>query len=203
MRTLLMKPIILFLFILCVIFQSCGSGGDDEDIIKASYPPDTSQETLVLLGNWHFYYTIISTFSDYYSLTTVSTEKNSEGEYFVFGTDEYGDTVVAAFYPDTIKGWTLLNQSNIIDLFYVFYTDGNKILPNSCYYQIDKSTGQWSKCYTLNGSKITQAAFNMLTQSNNDENDGKIIETQKLNEIDEISNPDFEIFKKYNEIKNR
>jgi len=40
-------------------------------------------------------------------------------------------------------------------MFYVFYTDGVTILPNSCYYQINKSTGAWSPCFSLSGSKIS------------------------------------------------
>ena len=107
----------------------------------------------LLKGYWYFYYTIISTWDDYYTLDTITGDTNSQGGYYIFGTDEYGDLVNACYWPDD-GNWALLDPGSIIDKFYTFYTDGNTILANSCYYQINNSTGDLSSCYTLNGYKV-------------------------------------------------
>ncbi len=109
-------------------------------------------KTELLKGEWLFWYTIISTFDHTYTLTTILPDKNYQGGYDIIGIDEWGDPVAAAYYPVDMW-WALLDQSIIIDRFYVFYTDGVNILPNSCYYQITKSTGQFSSCYLLSGYK--------------------------------------------------
>jgi len=110
-------------------------------------------KTELLKGYWYFYYTIISAFDHYYTLDTITGDTNSQGGYFIHGTDEYGDLVVASYFPND-GNWALLDSSSIIDRFYAFYTDGNTILANSCYYQINNTTGDWSSCYTLNGYKV-------------------------------------------------
>ncbi|MCK4820537.1 hypothetical protein KA005_32530, partial [bacterium] len=110
-------------------------------------------KTELLKGYWHFYYTIISTWNDYYTLDTITGDTNSQGGYYIYGTDKYGDLVIATYWPND-GDWSLLDPGTIIDQYYTFYTDGNTILANSCYYQINNSTGDWSSCYTLNGYKV-------------------------------------------------
>jgi hypothetical protein len=56
-------------------------------------------KTELLRGNWHFVYTIISTFTDDYSLTTIPGTKNSQGGYFITGKNQYGGPVAAAYFP--------------------------------------------------------------------------------------------------------
>jgi hypothetical protein len=116
-------------------------------------PPYYAQ-TLLLRGNWHFVYTIISVWTDDYSLTTMTDTTNSQGGYLITGTDQYGQYVNATYWP-TDGRWTLLDQGTTIDKFYSFYTDGVNVLAGSCYYQIEVSTGNWSSCYNLSGSKTT------------------------------------------------
>lgn len=120
--------------------------GDTEDTILA--------KTELLEGYWHFYYTIISTWDDYYTLDTITGDTNSQGGYYIFGTDEYGGLVNACYWPDD-GNWSLLDTGTIIDKFFVFYTDGSTVLEDSCYYQIDVATGDWSWCFALNGEKAS------------------------------------------------
>ena len=58
--------------------------------------------------------------------------------------------------------WTLTDPSIGINRFYAFYTDGTTILGNSCYYQINKSTGTWSQCFSLSGSKTSPTPDNIF-----------------------------------------
>lgn len=119
-------------------------------------------KTKLLEGNWYFEFTIISTFSYEYSLTSISEDKNSQDGYYIYGTGEYGNDVIAAYWPDD-EDWSLLDPGTIIDMYYVFYTDGNDILPNSCYYQIDLSDGSWSSCYSLSGYKTASVATHLAS----------------------------------------
>jgi hypothetical protein len=116
-------------------------------------------KTQLLQGHWHFIYSILNvTFTNDYTLTTIPGTRNSQGGYFISGTGEFGDPVVAAYYPQD-GNWSLLDPGTIIDRFYVFYTDGATILPNSCYYQIDPPGSlNFSRCYALSGAKTGPAA---------------------------------------------
>jgi hypothetical protein len=115
-------------------------------------------KTELLKGYWHFLYTIsTSTFERYYSLDTIDGTQNSQGGYHIYGEDEYGDIVVASYWPDD-QYWTLYDEAGSINRFYIFYTNGSQILANSCYYQINNSTGDWSSCYELSGEKIPPSA---------------------------------------------
>ena len=154
----------LFLFTF-IIFLSCGGGGGDGG--GGSTPPDDDpsdpmyQTMLLLRGNWTFDYTIITKWTDKYSLSTISKDTNSQGGYYIFGQDEYGNEVIATYWPDD-DNWSLLDTSIIIDKFFVFYTDGSTILGNSCYYQISKSTNDWSRCYTLTGRKTSSTPSSVI-----------------------------------------
>jgi hypothetical protein len=112
-------------------------------------------KTELLKGYWHFLYTIsTSTFERYYSLDTIDGTQNSQGGYYIYGEDEYGDLVTASYWPDD-EDWALLDEAGSINRYFVFYTDGSQILAISCYYQINNSTGDWSRCYELSGEKIS------------------------------------------------
>ncbi len=91
-------------------------------------------------------------------------DTNSQGGYWIYGTDEYDDLVVATYWPDD-GYWTLLNSGIIIDQFYVFYTDGSTVLAGSCYYQIEVATGDWSSCFTLYGEKTSSVSTSLTGAS--------------------------------------
>jgi len=74
-------------------------------------------QTTLLLGSWHFFYTIIGQFDHYYYLTEIDDDTNSDGYHFVNGVGEYDDPVIAAYYTDH---WCLLDPGTIIDRYYVF-----------------------------------------------------------------------------------
>ncbi len=105
-------------------------------------------------------------FDEYYYLTDIDDSINDQGAHYVFGLDSYGDIVVACYWPDN-GWWALLDTGIIIDRYFVFYTDGDTILNNSCYYQISISTGEWSSCFDLDGYKFKSSSslsHNMLDQ---------------------------------------
>ena len=141
-------------------------------------------ETTMLLGDWYFYYWIISMFDDYYYLTDISDDTNSQGAHFVSGVDEYGNFISACYWPDD-GWWTLLDTGTIIDKYFVFYTDGNTILNNSCYYQISISTGEWSSCFDLYGDKLKLGQFEKSKEEIIDDEELRAAEIDKAELIDD------------------
>lgn len=124
------------------------------DIVAEPEPDSVLAKTELLRGHWHFVYTIISTFTDDYALTTIPGTQNDQGGYFIHGTDQYGNPVVAAYFPRD-QNWALLDPGFLFDAFYSFTTDGQTV--NGCYYQVD-SLGNFSRCYALSGVKTSAAA---------------------------------------------
>lgn len=121
-------------------------------------------KTQLLIGHWHFAYTIITTFTDDYTLTNIDGTKNSEGGYFITGTDQFGGPVLASYFPKEAD-WALLDPGTIIDKFYTFHTDGTTILPGSCYYQVNPpGSTNLSSCYPLSGVKMAGSATALAPQ---------------------------------------
>lgn len=109
-------------------------------------------KTELLKGSWRFVYTIsTSTFTQEYTLSNINGATNSEGGYYIYGiNDKSGSTVLACYWPDS-GNWSLLDRTSSFDRFYYFFTDGNSILSNSCYFQV--VNGSMSSCYKLTGTK--------------------------------------------------
>lgn len=162
-------------------------------------------KTEMLRGQWTFAYKIFSTFTNTYKLNNITGEKNDTGGYFIHGTDQYGDLVVAGYDP-TSGRWSLLDQGSSIENFFTFYTDGFSILPNSCYFLVTKSTGSLSKCYPLTGTKwmgatIASAGDAPLTALANRSAQTAVMQTQEDLQLIQASDhaPEFnaEIFDQY------
>ncbi|MBW1690828.1 MAG: hypothetical protein JRF35_01890 [Deltaproteobacteria bacterium] len=169
---------------------------DTEDTILA--------KTELLEGYWHFYYTIIATWNDYYTLDTITGDTNSQGGYYIYGTDDFGGLVNACYWPDD-GNWSLLDPGIIIDKFFAFYTDGSTVLEDSCYYQIDVATGIWSECFTLNGEKTSLSSTGRIKErikSAIQNEESRLIEVQamRVTEGKEYMIPD-SIRQKYLELK--
>jgi hypothetical protein len=192
-----------------------GGGSDGDDCTTTSLitttttttqittSPQILPETTLLLGDWYFYYWIISMWDDYYYLTDISDDINSQGAYFVIGVNEYGNYINACYWPDD-GNWALFEPGTIIDKFYFFYTDGDTILNNSCYYQISHPTEEWSRCYDLYGYKFGLASsLNNDTWGQLEKSEDEIIDDEELRaaEIDKAELIDDTIKDKYYQLK--
>lgn len=83
-----------------------------------------------LLGFWKFKYTIISVRDRHYLLGRIDTEPNEDGEFYVWGTDEYGLGLVISNYSSGLEKYTLLDRGSILSYFYVFDIQGDRISGN-------------------------------------------------------------------------
>ena len=187
-----------------ITIVSCngGGGGGNSDTTTTEYPAtiNTLEETKMLLGDWYFYFWIITMFDEYYYLTDIDDSINDQGAHYVAGLNRYDDIVSACYWPDN-GFWTLLDTGTIIDMFFVFYTDGDDILDNSCYYQISISTGDWSQCFDLYGIKFNSKSSSIR---NIEDPENKIInEELRMSEIKKIGFIGADIKQKYNYMKQR
>jgi hypothetical protein len=115
-------------------------------------PNDQLAKTQQLLGGtWSFTYTIISTYTDRMSFSSI-TGPGSTGLYVAIGTDSFGSPVGGDYDP-TLNEWLALDPGIIIDQAYVFnFSDLNHV--SGCYYQINPpGSSNFSRCYSMSGSR--------------------------------------------------
>ena len=135
---------------------------------KVVFDPDTLETPIILdpvliplnqrlLGEWSYHYTIISSFENIYLLDTIRENPLSSSDdlpFGVWGTDEYGDPVLAGYYPFMDLYGLLDMGTTLIDLFYMFYFFSDDTVLGCCF-QIDKDTDEMSSCYPMTGFKLT------------------------------------------------
>jgi len=170
-----------------------------DDLVPSLPNSSNYEKTALLFGSWYFTFTISSTAFDYqYYLNDIKESTSTPGDYYIFGTGEYGDLVIAG-YDSEYNNWSLLDPGSIINRFYVFNTDGDWIFPGGCYYQINNSTGDFSKCYSLSGYKFSQTT-SMIAQLSSEKLDS---DEEKIPEVVEMEVVDKAILNRYLEMKKR
>lgn len=128
----------------------------------SSSPATTSRDKTALLvgGTWSYVYTIINTFTDRFTFTSVSNTPNSSGDYIASGTDAFGRLVVGGWVTSAGM-WGVLNQGTIIDEFYTFTFSGNNNV-SGCYYQISPpGSTNLSRCYAMLGTRSPPKSVEM------------------------------------------
>ena len=120
-------------------------------------PLTNKQLTERMIGRWLFDKTIISVFQDTYSFTGPAVPSSTTaGEYVMIGKDEFGGDVITG-YDVELENTTLLDQGIIIDKFYTYnFQSAGSI--SGCYYQVDLSTGEFSRCFSLQGTRLSATA---------------------------------------------
>lgn len=105
----------------------------------------------LIRGNWGLHYSIgTTTFDLWYALATI--EQDVDGEYYVWGLDEYGELVIGYYAGDDL--WVIYDSGPTYDQLHVFETDGELAL--GCTYLITESS--WSDCYEMYGYREPSAA---------------------------------------------
>ena len=107
-------------------------------------------------GNWLFTYVIVSTWSGLYDI--YGTAYESDGEWYLQGSDEYGDIVIATWEIDF--GYLLLDSGTTLDNIFSFDFDGADSV-SGCYYLdvIDED------CYPMNGTRISSPSASQSVQT--------------------------------------
>ncbi|MEW6421492.1 MAG: hypothetical protein AB1511_07170 [Deinococcota bacterium] len=107
------------------------------------------QQTERLYGSWNFTFTIINTFSETY-LKTLNASTAIPGDYYLAGTDQYNNLVIAGHNSEYRK-FSLYDPGMTIDLFYTFDFTGTNTV-QGCDYQIDLATNEMSRCSPMTGT---------------------------------------------------
>jgi hypothetical protein len=107
------------------------------------------------IGFWGFTYTLIDTYTDYLSMSTISSRRASDNNYYTYGINYYGN-IITGTYTTSTGVWDILDDSSsIISQYYVFtMNSSNSGITSGCYYQYSKSSQTWSNCYSMAGAKI-------------------------------------------------
>jgi hypothetical protein len=107
------------------------------------------------IGFWGFTFTLIDTYTDYLSMSTISSRRASDNNYYTYGLDYYGNIITGTYTTSTGTWGILDDSSSIISQFYVFtMNSSNSGITSGCYYQYSKSSQSWSSCYSMAGAKI-------------------------------------------------
>jgi hypothetical protein len=125
------------------------------DLVGTGNAEFNRQQTERLYGVWKFTYTIISDFSDTYTLSGISESESVIGDFLISGTDTYGNEDVVAAYNSSIELFTLIDAINYSTeaKFYMFSfdeNDNNKVY--GVYYRIELTTLELkSNAYKMTG----------------------------------------------------
>ena len=122
------------------------------------------QQTERLIGTWVFTFTILSEFTQTYRLSDdVRESSTAPGQWYIHGTDEYGDLVLAGYSP-RLEEFSLLDQGIIIDDFFTFDFVGSNTV-SGCYYLRYKDDGSLSRCYPMTGVRTSSSTLSSLKRA--------------------------------------
>ena len=100
------------------------SGASGYTFRSVSVQNSSLTDLQLLIGNWGFTYTIISTFTDYYSLNST---QYVNGVYVLTGIDQFGGLVIVALSDDLVPGsgallgkYTLIDEGSLFDQLFTF-----------------------------------------------------------------------------------
>jgi len=142
------------------------SGGTSNALdfsVNATSKPFNQTQTERLFGTWMFSYTIASTFTSTYRLNDVRPSTVTAGEWNIFGTDETGDLVLAAYSP-TLGQFILYDPGTINDKFHTFNFTGTNAV-SGCTYQISPpGSTNLGSCYGMTGVRTSLSALTSLSK---------------------------------------
>ena len=182
-------------------YNSVSSSGSNFLIGSATYVPatltsscnpfwtnSTSENTYYTnaaksIGWWNFTYTIISTFHDYPLMSTISTRRASDSNYYTYGSDESGNEILGTYTTST-GNHDILMTGSIINRFQVFAISSSNNTSSGCYYQYTHSSSSWSSCFTSTGAKLygTPRAYRTNIEQTSDEMMEKRVKEQIIHE---------------------
>ena len=157
------------------------------------------------IGWWNFTYTIISTFHDYPLMSTISTRRASDSNYYTYGSDESGNEILGTYTTST-GNHEILMTGSIINRFQVFAISSSNNTSSGCYYQYSHSSSSWSSCYSATGAKLygTPRTYRTNIEQTSDEMMEKRRQEQIIKESmrsnSRLTNKDLKAFKRYKQL---
>jgi hypothetical protein len=107
------------------------------------------------IGFWGFIYTIISTYTDYLSMSTISSRRASDNNYYTYGLDSNGN-IITGTYTTSTGVWDILDTSDSNYYQYYVFTmnSSNSGITSGTYYLYNVSTSSFSSAFSMAGAKI-------------------------------------------------
>ena len=131
-------------------------------VVPSPTKPFNQLQTERLIGTWEFSYTIsFSEFTDTYRLSNVRENTITPGKWFISGTGQSGDLVIAEYSP-ALGMFSLLDPGTLIDRFFTFDFVGSNTV-SGCYYQVRVADDSFSRCYNMTGVRTSSTALTSLT----------------------------------------
>jgi hypothetical protein len=125
-----------------------------------------------LAGTWTFSYRILNDFkTSSYNLDLVTVEEltTKPGKYAIWGTDEYGELVIAGYNPE-YDDFSLLDSSGDIDNWFFFsFTSEDTV--SGCYFQKSNTVenSEFSECYKMTGIRTARTNYRIKSSENSSE----------------------------------
>ena len=151
--------------------------------------PFNQQQTERLIGRWEFSYTLISEFTDTYTLRDVQESSINPGEWIIVGIGSFNDLVIAGYSP-SLGEFSLFDEGTIIDQFFTFdFVGSSTTSVSGCYYQRDSDDGSLSRCYPMTGRRTSlstsalsrgTSALSYATAAQAQAELGKIVEAENF-----------------------
>ena len=154
------------------------------------------------IGYWRFTYTIISTFEAYPLMSSISTRRTADNNYYNYGTDEIGD-IITGTYSTSTGNYDILMTGSIIDRYYVFSITSSNNSSSGCYYHYSHSDSRWTSCYSATGVKLygTPRTYRIVNENSLDEKLEKSRQEQIIKESirgnRRLSDKDLKAFNRY------
>ena len=127
-------------------------------VASSTNKPFNQLQTERLIGTWVFSYRIgFSEFTQTYRLNDVRESSSTPGEWYIFGTGQFDNLVIAGYSPD-LEAFSLLDPSTILDRFFTFDFVGSNTV-SGCYYQIDVEDDSFSSCHDMTGVRTSSTAL--------------------------------------------
>ena len=131
-------------------------------VASSTNKPFNQLQTERLIGTWIFSYSIGSSeFTQTYRLNDVRESSSTPGEWYIVGTGQFDNLVIAGYSPD-LEAFSLLDPSTIFDRFFTFDFVGSNTV-SGCYYQVVDDS--FSSCYDMTGVRTSSTALTRLTHA--------------------------------------
>ena len=157
------------------------------------------------IGYWNFTYTIISTWHDYPLMSTISTRRASDSNYYTYGSDESGNEILGTYTTST-GNHEILMTGSIINRFQVFSISSSNNTSSGCYYHYTHSSSSWTSCYSATGAKLygTPRTYRIVNENSSDEMMEKRRQEQIIKESmrsnSRLTDKDLKAFKRYKQL---
>jgi len=159
------------------------------------------------IGYWKFTYTLVSTWDDYPLMSTISTRRTSDNNYYTYGTDESGNEILGTYQTSTGK-WDILDTSaSNINQYYAFkINSSNSGIDSGWYYQYNKSTSTWGSGYAMTALKIygTPMSYRTINENSVDEimkkKEQEMVQAESMRSNSRLTNKDLKAFKRYKQL---